>query len=307
MPKKDAQLIDVISNLRQAKKAGCKFVDFTGGEPLLHPELPDFLCEAKKLGFITSVTTNCILYPKRAVELSHMIDLLHFSIDADNEVMHNLIRGVSSYTSVLESIEIAQKHNVTPDLLFTYTNQNINHFEGVYKLAVEKKLMIILDPVFEIKGRDPLHQPTHTKALEFAKLKGVYLNKAHLILRKNGGNLVRKPLCRAVDSTIVILPDNKLALPCFHHRIQQLEIGNTLSNLLSSEIHKESRRQQGRYSFCEGCHINCYFDPSYLYMQNNLFISSMLSKLSYSWTKYVNYKQPIRFFRRPRLLKTQNY
>ena len=35
------------ANLRDAKKAGCRFVDFTGGEPLLHPELPRFLSEPR--------------------------------------------------------------------------------------------------------------------------------------------------------------------------------------------------------------------------------------------------------------------
>lgn len=93
----DASLPDVVSNLSHAKKAGCRFVDFTGGEPLLNKELPAFLKAAKKIGLITSVTTNCLIFPERAKELAGLIDLLHFSIDADTAELHDAIRGRHSY------------------------------------------------------------------------------------------------------------------------------------------------------------------------------------------------------------------
>lgn len=288
-PKLDAQKEDVLRNLFSARKAGCRFVDFTGGEPLLHCDLPELLSGAKKLGFITSVTTNCILFPKRAKELRGKIDLLHFSIDAGTAGLHDILHGIPSFDKVLESIDIALSQKMVPDLLFTYTDDNIDTFEGVYDLARKKNLILILDPLFNTKGGDILKSSTHQKALKYAEMKGVYLNKAHLKLRKMGGNHIRDPLCKAVESTIVVLPDNRLALPCYHHRIDSISINGNLKEMLSSKARMEAMEKQGKYSFCEKCHINCYFDPSYTYMRNSLFWQSMYSKFRYSWTKYLVY------------------
>lgn len=297
-PKIDAKAANVFENLRNARNAGCRFVDFTGGEPLLHEQLPLFLSEAKRLGFITSVTTNCLLFPKIADKLAGKIDLLHFSIDADSAELHDQLRGVASYSAVIKSIDIALKYKLYPDLLYTYTNENIDAFEGVYKLGREKKLIIILDPLFNINGGDGVKGPTHRKAIIYSKRKGVYLNQAHLKIRGMGGNHIRNPLCRAVESTIVITPDNKLALPCFHHRKDLISINGELRNVLSSGERKEALRNQGRYAFCEKCHINCYFDPSYAYMRSSLFMLSLKCKIRYSWTKYVLYNRPWPVFRR---------
>ena len=60
---------NVQANLNDLKKLGVKVIDFTGGEPLLHRQLPEFLQYAKKLKFITTVTTNTLLYPKYAERL----------------------------------------------------------------------------------------------------------------------------------------------------------------------------------------------------------------------------------------------
>lgn len=291
-PKVDANEDDVLRNLRDARKAGCSFVDFTGGEPLLHRNLPLFLAEAKKLGFITSVTTNCILFPTRVSELRGLIDLLHFSIDSDNSDQHNFLRGVDCYSEVIKSIELAIQNKLTPDLLFTYTDENIQNIEGVYKIARENRLMLILDPVFNPWSPDKLSMSTHQKAIVFSKRFGVYLNRAHLSLRAAGGNHIRDSLCKAVSTTLVILPDNSIALPCYHHRKNSISIKSDIFDIISSETYLDSKANQGRYSFCEGCHINCYFDPTFTYLMNKMTYYSLIAKLKYAWTKYVMYRHP---------------
>ena len=70
-------------NLEQAREIGVRFVDFTGGEPLLYEDLPRALEYARELGFWTSITTNGLGYPKRAESLKGRVDLLHFSLDID--------------------------------------------------------------------------------------------------------------------------------------------------------------------------------------------------------------------------------
>jgi len=293
--KVDAQKQQVLENLRAARTAGCRFVDFTGGEPLLHDDLPVFLKEAKDLGFITSITTNCIAFEKKAGSLAGLVDLLHFSIDADTEDLHNKIRGANSYASVLRSIPLALKHDLVPDLLFTYTNENISSFMGVYEIAIRNKLMVILDPVFSLDGKDPASSRTHATACSYASLKGVYLNTAHCKLRDRGGNDIDSPLCKSVSSTIVIMPDNTLALPCYHHAQDFVPISGNLSQAVESSQRLEAKAEQGRYMFCKGCHINCYFDPSFTFGLSPLFIPSLSAKARYAFTKYFLYKRKIAF------------
>jgi len=292
-PKIDAEPLDVLENLLQARETGCKFVDFTGGEPLLHDSLPRFLARAKKLGFITSVTTNCLLFEERANELTGLVDLLHFSIDADNAPLHDKLRGCQSYEQVLKSIDAALANKLYPDLLFTYTEENINAINGVWELAREKRLILILDPYFAPWGPDKINPDIHRQALDFSKRKGVYLNRAHLLLRDKGGNRVRDPLCRAASSTVVITPDNNLALPCYHHRCANVSINGNLKEALCSPERLEALSKEGQYAFCEGCHINCYFDPTYQFTQGKYLYESMKSKLRYAVTKYLLYRRPL--------------
>ena len=190
-PKRDAETDCVVSNLYHARKAGCKFVDFTGGEPLLHPDLPVFLRKAREFGFITSVTTNTILFPEKAPALAGIVDLLHFSIDADNPQLNDRIHGCKTYDSVMASIPIALSHKLAPDLLFTYSDLNINSFMGIYRIARKNRLIVILDPLFNLDGRDTVSAKTHQLARKYSRLPGVYLNKAHLLLRKQGGNNIQ--------------------------------------------------------------------------------------------------------------------
>jgi MoaA/NifB/PqqE/SkfB family radical SAM enzyme len=278
--------------LKDAWNAGCSFVDFTGGEPLLHEHLPEFLEIAKKIGFVTSVTTNCILFSQRAAELDRKIDLLHFSLDADNSKVHDTLHGIKSFDHVIKSISLAKKYHLTPDLLFSYSNDNIDHFKGVNDIAHQNKIIVILDPLFSLSGPDVVSQITHEKAKKFAQSRGIYLNQAHLRLRSLGGNHMRKPFCRSVETTIVILPDNKLALPCYHHRCTNIPINGKLSVHLNSPERIEAQKKQGTYSFCEFCHINCYFDPSYTPLNSPFFWCSLTSKLKYSFDKYIYFSNP---------------
>jgi sulfatase maturation enzyme AslB (radical SAM superfamily) len=195
----------------------------------------------------------------------------------------------------MESIEIAKKYNLFPDLLFTFTDENINYVPEIQKIAIKNKLVLIIDPVFSTNGTNLLSDETINKAKKYAKLPAVYLNFAHLILRGQGGNNVEKPTCKAIDSTIVIMPDNTLALPCYHRFRVKLDINGDLESLIKSKDITEFRKLQGKLKICEHCHINCYMDPSYQYKINRLFFASNISKLKYAFYKYIIFNQKLPF------------
>jgi MoaA/NifB/PqqE/SkfB family radical SAM enzyme len=265
-------------------------VDFTGGEPLLHPELDGLLSAARKVGMITTVTTNALLYPKRARALAGKIDVLHFSIDSSVPEEHDASRGVACFGRLMESIEVALSLRERPDLLFTVTDQNVRRLEEVYdRIAYPNRLVLIINPLFAYHGvGGGLSEETLQYIEAFSRRPYTYLNRAFLTLRRRGGNDMNAPVCRAVSSTVVISPFNELVLPCYHLGLERIPIDGRLYDLWQSDTVADQRRLQGRHDACQGCSVNCYFEPSFATSwTNRYFWESLTPKLSYAWTKFV--------------------
>ena len=282
----DCEIKDVETNLHALKKAGIKFIDFTGGEPLLHKELPQILNIAKKLKFRTSVTTNCIEYVNIAKYIQGKIDFLHFSIDSLDPQKNNSLRGISIHDRILESIELAAQLGERPDLLYTVTPYNYKAIAKLSKFAASKKLILIVNPVFNY-SRQTLLSKKILDYIEHYQLKPyVYINHGfHKLIRNNGNDKLR-PRCRAISSSIVISPNDELLLPCFHHSIKKIPISSNLTDILKSPEYQQYKRLEGTFNFCKNCTINCYFDPSFLYKFDEYFLLSMISKIKYGYDKY---------------------
>lgn len=278
---------EVEVNLHELKKIGVKFIDFTGGEPLLHEDLAPMLTIAKKLKFLTSVTTNCLAYPKNAFKLRGMVDFLHFSLDSHDPTMNKKLRGVDSYSYVMQSIDMAQRLGERPDILFTITDENYTSIEPLSKLCKEKRIVLIVNPVFDYRNQTQLSKETIHYLDRFRFKPYVYINMALHKLIKNGGNSIRKPRCKAITSTIVITPDNMLRLPCFHHRLIDIPIQSSLTQILKSDEYNHCRKHEGTFTFCNHCTINCYFDPSFTYKLDSLFVLSLFSKAKYVFDKKI--------------------
>jgi MoaA/NifB/PqqE/SkfB family radical SAM enzyme len=282
-----ANPVEVYQNLTDLKKIGVRFIDFTGGEPLLHPRLPEFLIKAKQLGFQTTVTTNCILYPRIAEQMKDLVDLLHFSLDSPVPEEHDAIRGVKCFDKVMESLEIAVSLNETPDILFTVTNENIHHLSSMAAFAQQRCLILLINPVFSYFDNEAVTQKTLNKILTFTTEPYVYINRGIVRFMKRGGNQTAHPRCRAVTTALVISPDNHLLLPCYHKTVHRIPIQNQLYGIFQSGRLRTFQKKEGRYSFCENCTISCYFDPSFTYGIDDYFLLSQISKVKYAWDKYV--------------------
>ena len=280
---------DLTDNLKDLRKLGVKVIDFTGGEPLLHKEIDTFLALAKEMGFITTLTTNGLLYPKKARKLKGLIDMLHFSLDAAEKEAHDRSRGVACFDFVMESIAIARSLGERPDILFTVFEQNVDEIAAVYEnICLPNNLVLILNPVFEyneVKTGEKLSADT-IKALKYwGKKKWVYLNNAFITLRQDGGNHVHDPVCKAASSTIVISPENELVLPCYHLGKKSFPINGDLYHLYHSPPVRTLVALEGRLPECEGCTINCYMQPSFAVEMNKFWWKALPSTLKYNYIK----------------------
>ncbi len=289
--KADAPLADtetVLQNIRQIRAAGVRIIDFTGGEPLLHPDLPLFLAEAKRRRLKTTVTTNGMLYPKRAEKLRGLIDLFHISIDGASSETHNRLRGIDCYDKAIESIELAVSLGEQPDLLFTANADNYLDVTPLAEYARKSGLVLIVNPVFEACGGKGLLNREQLLELEgLCRKPNVYLNGGVFSIMKDGGVDTDNPRCRAVSSTVVISPENELLLPCFHQMNSSVPINGDLKRTLNSAERREALAKQGRYPFCQGCTINCYLAPSLPYRMDRYFAAFLPWAAKYLYYRYL--------------------
>lgn len=279
----------VKENLIALRRLGVKVVDFTGGEPLLHRQIDTLLALAKEQRMITTLTTNCLLYPKYAERLRGKVDMLHFSLDSPIQEEHDQSRGVPCFDALIQSIGIARSLGERPDILFTVFEHNVGQIRQVWEeICLPNDLILILNPVFEYKEvatGDQLSDTTLEELTWWGKQKNVYLNDGFIALRKDGGNHCSKPICKAASSTIVISPHNKLVLPCYHLGLEEIPIENNLYELYQSERIQQLVAQEGRLPGCEGCAINCYMQPSFAVEMNKYWWKALPSTLKYNWMK----------------------
>ena len=277
----------VKKHLRQLGELGIRYIDFTGGEPLLHPDLPDLLQKADEFGMHTSITTNCILYPKMAGELTGLVDILHFSLDSADKAQHDELRGVPCFDKVMESIDTALSLNERPDILMTVTRDNFDQIEPLLKIASQRKLMLVLNPIFDYRNQREPDRELAKQMMEIIPRKYLYNNTAFLKMILQGGNNPQKPRCKAVSSTIVISPEGELLLPCYHHAVDKLSLSDGIAAARETPAFNRALQNEGRYSFCAGCVINCYFDPSFVYTVDELFLRSIMAKAKYVIDKFL--------------------
>jgi MoaA/NifB/PqqE/SkfB family radical SAM enzyme len=119
-------------------------LDLTGGgEPLLHPELPEWIAEAKRAGCEVGFLSNAHpLDAERArAVLDAGVDWLAFSIDgADAEVYEDIRRG-ASFVAVTENVRrlAAMREGKRPRIAlnFVVMERNAHQMEAIVRLAAE--------------------------------------------------------------------------------------------------------------------------------------------------------------------------
>lgn len=268
-PPKEADFETIKHNLKDLRRLGVKYIDFTGGEPLLRQDVAEIYAEAKRQGFVTSMTTNTILYPKKAEEMRGLIDFLNFSLDGGDAETHDQSRGVKIFDTLVESVKIAISLGEYPVLNHTVTAQNYHRLDEVAELGKRLGVRIWLNPAFTAhenynSKKNPTAEMVEAMQVVGKKYDNVGYNKAALAFIEAGGNDTNNPRCKAVDAVIAISPDDQLLLPCYHFAQSGVPINGRLYELYrESEEVEKYRQSQGKLSVCEGCTVWCYLIPSF--------------------------------------------
>jgi MoaA/NifB/PqqE/SkfB family radical SAM enzyme len=101
---------EIISELGEL---GTKKVHFSGGEPMLRPQLPDLVAHAASLGIRVTLTTNGTLIDKEKARRLIEAGLrgVNVSIDSPIRKMHEKIRGVEgAFKATARSVALFRKY-----------------------------------------------------------------------------------------------------------------------------------------------------------------------------------------------------
>lgn len=116
---------------------GNPFVSFTGGEPLLHPEIGEFISYAKQNNRLCTLTTNGWFLAERAEEISRSgLDILVVSVDGPEEI-HNAARGKNSFARLRAGIAAINAQPNRPALFIStvISDVNYNHLLTTYQFV----------------------------------------------------------------------------------------------------------------------------------------------------------------------------
>jgi len=130
----------------QAKKLLADLVEvnapvvlFSGGEPLLRPDLFELLAEAKQLGLRTVLSTNGTLIdePAAAKFKSAGVSYVGISIDG-TEPFHNRFRqNTDAFQATIKGVRNCQKTGIRTGLRFTITKSNASQIPHLFDVAAE--------------------------------------------------------------------------------------------------------------------------------------------------------------------------
>jgi len=134
-------------------EAGCLWVLFTGGEPLLRPDFLDIYTHAKRKGLLVMLFTNGTLLTPRIAD--HLAEYRPFLIDISlygaTRAAYETVTGVpGSYERCMRGIELARERKLPLKLKTTVTLDNEHEVPAIREyaksLGVEYRFDAILNP-----------------------------------------------------------------------------------------------------------------------------------------------------------------
>jgi len=163
--------------LSSVKRLGASLAVFTGGEPLLRPDLPDLIRSAKSRGLQTLLVTNGVLLTKeKAGELAEKgLDNFLLSLDTLNPEHYRQHRGVDFKFAerAIESLEWVKRQypNRSAGINCVITRTNLDDVIPLVEKMAERGLYVCFDPYHEIVDHNVRGGPLTFGKEEIEKLK----------------------------------------------------------------------------------------------------------------------------------------
>jgi MoaA/NifB/PqqE/SkfB family radical SAM enzyme len=126
----------VLALVNELADAGTRFLQLSGGEPLMFPGIEQVVDLANKRGIVLGMSTNGSLI-KRNIDIVKKIQTIAVSFDGD-EASNDANRGQGTYKMIMEGIEAAQAAGVRVHTYTTVTKNNVASLDWLLEFCKKR-------------------------------------------------------------------------------------------------------------------------------------------------------------------------
>ncbi len=273
------------------EKGTYEIVRFTGGEPLLHPHITEFIKKCKNYGYETSIITNGYLLPNLAEKIADSgLDQIIISIDGSKPEIHDKLRGLPGG---LERIKtgISKIRNLNSNIVIrantVASELNIDDLENLYQLLDDLKFNSwSIIPIRPTDNPDTKWNPEHLEHNKQVYNNFINLQSKHPNITllgyssnwagetdedvtntfENNFRVMPHNQCNLVDLIRFYIPNQDLLVPCncAAHRIHQIatEYDSEEDIFKKANIMADWLKENG-ITHCTGCEpLNAYLSDN---------------------------------------------
>ena len=258
----------LFQGLEALKQGGIHYLSFTGGEPLLYPDLLPALTAARQLGIRTLICTNgSLLTPDRIQEFQQTgLDTLIISIDAPSPPSHDEHRGLPGLTAqiqkmlpLLEQVRFHPVASVTLSRLVNDLEAMVRFLEslGFKRVTFSYPVTRLHSPYLGFANHYSVDFTPEELDRWFAQIKELKNGSPLVILNPRLALSDLQRQLRAQPGRFPCLAGYKYFFVDWHLQVYRCHyLAETLGPL--EEIHRLAPIRDG----CSACTIDCYRDPS---------------------------------------------
>jgi MoaA/NifB/PqqE/SkfB family radical SAM enzyme len=264
----------VFRRMDEAANLGVFAWSFSGGEPLMNPNTPDYIEYAARKGFYTSMPTNGLALKKYA-QACALLDQLEVSIDTLDREKFARRRGIDGLPTILTALD---------HLLGTYAHHtiqvnaavdldNLTDLPDLARFCQERGLLLHTEAVHNVvrttwktdnvelarENLDKVASYVLQLKREFSCVR--FYRDYYRFYRDNG--FTKRFPCRSASHLVNMRPDGSIQFPCAFVSLHRGAPDMTLREIYASpEVRRIIRKSTDMWDFCTGCKIGCPYEVS---------------------------------------------
>ncbi len=264
----------VFARMDEAADFGVFAWSFSGGEPLMNPNVPEYIDYASRKGFFTSMPTNGLAL-KKCAEACAKLDQLEVSIDTLDREKFAKRRGIDGLPTILSALDHllgTYQHNAI-QINAAVDLDNLEDLPALAKFCQERGLLLHTEAVHNVVRTTWKTEDVELEAEALDKVAAyvLALRKEYRCVRfytdyykfyRNDGFTKKFP-CRSASHLVNMRPDGSIQFPCAFVSVHRGAPEMSLRQIYDSpEVRKLIGESPQMWDFCKGCKIGCPYEVS---------------------------------------------
>jgi len=264
----------VFARMDEAADFGVFAWSFSGGEPLMNPNMPDYIDYASSKGFFTSMPTNGLALRKYA-ESCVKLDQLEVSIDTLDREKFAMRRGIDGLLTILSGLDyiLGKLDHHTIQINAAVDLNNLDDLPALAKFCEERRLLLHTEAVHNVVRTTWKTEDVEMKNDQLDRVAAYLMNlkKEYKCVRfyrdyyafyRNDGFSKKFP-CRSASHLVNMRPDGSIQFPCAFVSLHRGAPEMSLREIYQSrEVREIIRQSPQMWDFCKGCKIGCPYEVS---------------------------------------------